>query len=251
VTNESPSYDKNAQLINAEHVVWYWSSLWETTIPNGPVPFSKGRVRTPSADACQDQAVSSLGPGNYYWGVLGFGPDGHLTHQSVLSTFAIKQETTTGRFCNTVTDCGSVGATSCMSLNHFCVMRCASDLDCFVGTACDFTTIGNSELQSGLCRPSALACPCSSGEQRCDDTGTSALRICYSPEHAALTSSGCDCLGGGGGGSSHDNSNSCYAATFLGIVIIRRWRGRRTAHSGGHETLGGVGDGKHVKCKGN
>jgi hypothetical protein len=219
IANKPPNYDVDGHLANPEAIVWFWSSRWAGTA-TGTVAYGQGRLISMNGDMCSQSPATPLEPGTYYWAAIGFDAAGKLAFQSVLRPFAVDSESTTGRFCNDVRDCGPVGATVCTDPNHYCVMACASDLDCFEGTLCTPDASSSPGFPWGLCRPADRNCPCAGSDQRCDDTGAGALQLCYVPAPAAQHPEGCDC------NSSSPTPNACYAAMLAGCVFTRRRRNR-------------------------
>ncbi len=211
------------KLENPGDVKWYWSSGWED-LAVSDVVFSKGRVAGSTPNTCE--AAPPLSEGTYYWGLLGYGADGYLSHQSELRTFAVDRELTTGQFCSTGADCGPAGFTTCTSTSHYCALRCASEMDCFEGSTCDLSTATIAGFPWGLCRPPGSTCPCA-GDSRCDAAGASALSVCYRPAQAHQSSSEC---GGCGDGDGESNaSDFCYQALAVSLFFLGR---RRTGVGG-------------------
>jgi len=216
ITKGRPNYDTAGQLANPDAVVWFWSSAWEN-LTTGVVSYDSGHLVELSNDSCTLKPIAPLKAGTYFLAALGFDAQGSLTHASEIHPFAVTQESTTTRFCSHTEQCDPVGGDAvCKLPDHICVIRCASDRDCFSNETCVFTA-STPDFPWGYCYPPGPGCPCS-GDQRCDD----ALNVCYTPAIANQSpGAGCDFCDG----SDAPKPNPCYsasAAALIGCVLVRR-----------------------------
>jgi hypothetical protein len=216
IANDRPYYDTDAQLANPDAVVWFWSSAWQK-LTTGVVSYASGHLVKISDNTCTLQPIAPLAAGSYFLSVLGLDAQGKPTSASEILPIAVTQESTSLHFCSRTDDCNPVGGDFvCMLPDHFCVIRCASERDCFTNEICDTTTASRPDFPWGFCRPPGPGCPCPS-DQLCED----AMNVCYTPKTAHLGGDGgCDC-----GGSDNSMPNPCYSASasaLLGCVFIRR-----------------------------
>jgi MYXO-CTERM domain-containing protein len=225
ITSRPPRYDVQGTLLNPEAVVWFWNSQADNEA-RSLLLFSMGKRAEASDAGCMAKSAEPLAPGVYYWGALAWDGAGQLTHQSAVRRFSVGPEALTGAHCRTDLDCG--GATGkCMTSQNYCVIRCASDADCFSGTTCDLSTATLKDFPWGACRRPGPTCQCTP-DQRCDDA-PEGLRVCFegvkSPQ---APGAGCDCSGVGGGGSPR-KPNPCYFATAAAFVWGLGRRRRRSS----------------------
>ena len=123
-----PEYTEQGELLNKDKVVWYWSSAWEGVATDVAEPNDLRAFRY-QGDVCERVAVTPLENGIYHWAALGK-TNGQVTHQSVVRTFSVGPETLTGKTCQSSSDCQSSASATCYDTQGYCVLRCASDLDC-------------------------------------------------------------------------------------------------------------------------
>lgn len=217
VMNAWPEYSEQGELANKANVVWYWSSVWGG-IAKDVVEMKDLRAFRYDGEKCENVAVAALKNGIYHWAALGK-TKGQVTHQSAVRTFSVGPERLTGRACSGSSECQSSASTTCYDTQGYCVLRCASDLDCFENTGCDLTARTVEGFPFGVCRPNAR-CDCPK-DWFCDDDTPQSLDLCYAPPRAAQGEAGCGCPVGGG---NTEAPPQCFAAGVLLTVIRLRRR---------------------------
>ncbi len=175
-------------IVNFSDAVWAWhSNLPGGSVSTGTVHYSEGRtVRVNDVDPIDNNALSNdppvaLANGTYYWGVWGWN-GASLTHRSELRSFSVTRENVTGPLCETGV-CFGPSTVQCVNdrstgPDAYCVLSCASDVDCFQGMVCDLTHLDVAPW--GICKADLGPCQCSSDDE-CDED----LGVCHDPFESA------------------------------------------------------------------
>lgn len=205
VFTKPPQYaDKPDVVSNFSDAIW----AWDSRLPGGNVSlnaitFDDGRtVKVEASNPIDDDALvagppKELRAGTYYWGIWAWNGV-TLVARSELHTFAVGAESATGRLCDPPNQMACDGPSTLRCFDDFyCVLTCASDVDCFRGQSCDLGVVD--KIQAGLCRtvvpPSCDTCPVS---QTCETD----LTVCHDQR---LASAGC---------------STAYASTWLALLAI-------------------------------
>jgi hypothetical protein len=201
IMKRPPDYQlRPDQISNLDDAVWIWhSSLPGGSVYTSTLRFEQGRALGSGGDA-QVQADSlvelprPLESGAYYWGVWAW-RGLELSHRSELRTFAGGAEDLTGR--TSCAECTAPSTARCLQSDPvYCVLACASDVDCYQGMTCDTSSI-TPRHPWGVCRYNDV-CDCEIGY--CDPE----LQLCYGEGgvifRGELAASGSGCSGAGSPG---------------------------------------------------
>jgi len=202
VFSSPPQFDPSASdaITNTYDIVWFWdSALPGASVSDAQVPWENGRGIQDATSGLLDpsaltsNAPAALSPGIYYWAVWGWtGSDYSLGFRSQVRAFVTGGDNLTGTSCGS--GCESTAPARCASANY-CVLACASQIDCFSGYQCDLSHL-SSDNPFGVCHGSDTSCPCKSSSATCDPE----LQLCYGGDNAAAADCGCRAAGGVAGG---------------------------------------------------
>lgn len=195
VFNEPPEVSVTGDRIlnfNSQSVSWVWhSNLGGVRSTQTRAVYQEGRPLRPDftvgENAVDEFEAADLPPGQYSWAMWGW-KSGVLSHQSELRHFLVgANSSVTGKNCGP--KCGSLNNSRCYQ-RTFCVLACASNVDCFTGESCDLSTVSNIDLSAGVCRSPRSGCPCREG-MFCDE----ALDLCYDDPYGTAGGGvvGCSC----------------------------------------------------------
>jgi hypothetical protein len=225
VFSSPPQFDPNSgdAIVNLQDIVW----IWESALPGGSptdtqAVWANGRGVQSSVTGILDpssltpDAPPALTPGIYYWGVWAWASDYSLTARSKVTTFVAGGDNITGTSCST--NCPGTAATRCSSASY-CVIGCASDVDCYQEYTCDLSHRSVSNPW-GVCSGPDTSCPCSNSSATCDPV----LQLCYGGgSGSSQSSAACSCRGAPGAAEGGAWRSLLVAALLTGV---RAWRRR-------------------------
>lgn len=138
IMNDLPSLDvATGRIRNQANVKWIWSSAEPGgPVMEGTVPLRYGRAGvTREGRLGPTYAGDTLPAGLYYWFVFAT-VQGEVVASSVAQVFRVGRALPDLRSCNSVSDCFETAADAALfdCVSNLCRRRCASNLDCEVGT---------------------------------------------------------------------------------------------------------------------
>jgi hypothetical protein len=138
-------------------VRWFWTTDFAAGADDR-VSFRDGQgleVAHNGTVSFDGRTPDPLEPGIWFWAVWGWNGDGELTHESEVRPFAVGEVDLNGAECGS---CGLYEA-ECPNRDNVdrvpmdtCVLRCASDADCFYGSTCDLSVAAALDFKYGVCR---------------------------------------------------------------------------------------------------
>jgi hypothetical protein len=173
-----PTFEQRSDRISNFHkAVWVWhSNLAGGSVSSTGARFAQGRglvESVPGSELLTDSPPPPLTPGVYYWGVWAW-TGVALTHRSAVRSFVVGVENITGTSCSV---CDGVATLRCPHGGAYCIIACASNVDCYQGSTCDLTNLTTGHPW-GVCRTTPKGCICDPAE--CDED----LGLCYVPSQS-------------------------------------------------------------------
>lgn len=203
-----PRFDEDpGRISNFSDIIWVWhSNLPGASTADVQAYYEEGRGVREAVTAVDDEKlkeeVPRLEPGIYYWSAWAW-HESRLSHAGPIRSLVIGGEDATGRPCSVSGEAGSnlfacdgVAPLRCVEGREYCVVACASDVDCYGDDVCEYSRLSEAHPW-GVCRAS-MEQPCREGECESGRLCDEGLGICYQMADRAAACPACRSTGRAG-----------------------------------------------------